>query len=152
MSARPSTYYLEWDAATGPDVEQPELRSEDIPRSGVRESLKAARDRADDISREFGVTVIVMRRVNVEDVTPAGDPPGLIWDWESDFVEDRTAAGPFHRLLGYFREDGSQGAAWSAGVIARCSCDWQGKTYTTGGKAGAAWRKHRDRARQAVAT
>jgi len=30
----------------------------------------------------------IIRRVNIRDVTPAGDPSGLLWDWEEEFVEE----------------------------------------------------------------
>lgn len=31
---------------------------------------------------------VVHERVGIEDVTPAGDPPGILWDWEERIAWD----------------------------------------------------------------
>jgi len=30
----------------------------------------------------------ILKRVNIRDVTPAEDPPGLLWDWDEKFIEE----------------------------------------------------------------
>jgi len=30
----------------------------------------------------------ILKKVNIEDVTPPEDPPGLLWDWEEELVEE----------------------------------------------------------------
>ena len=32
---------------------------------------------------------VIHKRINVVDVTPEGDPPGLLWDWEDEYLEDK---------------------------------------------------------------
>jgi hypothetical protein len=39
-----------------------------------------------------GAWAQVIERIGIEDVTPSGDPPGLIWDWSDEwFVEEFIA-------------------------------------------------------------
>lgn len=82
---KPTRFYLEWDVA-GPDDDGPDLRTVDLDESTVDPRPAALRK-----SAEHGVTVIVMERVGITDVTPPEDPPGLLWDYEPTFVDDVTA-------------------------------------------------------------
>ncbi len=54
----------------------------------VAEVIANARARARAFARQNDCTVTVYERRNIRDVTPAGDPSGLIFDWDEEWVED----------------------------------------------------------------
>ena len=83
MTTRPTRYYLEWDEG---DEDTTLPAYVDAPGE-----LQEARTQALAASRTRGLTVAIIERVHVEDVTPPGDPAGLVWDYGYEFVEDVTA-------------------------------------------------------------
>lgn len=51
-------------------------------------ALAALRALANVLAAVNQATVAIFRRDNLQDVTPEGDPPGLLYDWEIHHVED----------------------------------------------------------------
>ena len=76
---KPKRYVLLYERKGEEDPEAP-------PPFESREfaTLSAARRAAEKCDGYWQI----VRLVNIRDVTPAGDPSGLLWDWEEEFVEE----------------------------------------------------------------
>jgi hypothetical protein len=58
------------------------MSSKDAQNRGIAAML------AQRLANSSGGTVCIYERRSIVDVTPPGDPCGLIWDWEEEYVTD----------------------------------------------------------------
>jgi hypothetical protein len=64
----------------------------DLCEQETCDDLEVTRSRARAYASMNGAWAQVIERIGIEDVTPSGDPPGLIWDWSDEwFVEEFIA-------------------------------------------------------------
>ena len=86
--AKPTPYFVEWvnvaKLAKAPADSDLDLRDFLELRDFERE--QDARVFCEQAP--FGALPCLYRRDNIRDVTPAGDPRGLLWDFEEELVSD----------------------------------------------------------------
>lgn len=61
-------------------------REERVNCRSLRVALKRARTAA-----ARGLMARVCRRINIRDITPSGDVPGLLWEWDDVVIWDSWA-------------------------------------------------------------
>jgi len=92
---KPTRYFVEYTDAEAykGELDWHRARDPESPESHVDPArYRCSHDCADlEAARTFTKThseCIIYERCNIEDVTPSEDPPGLLWDYEAEFVED----------------------------------------------------------------
>ena len=75
---KPARYYVEWVT---------EWREDNPPKTACYDATTLAAARL-MYSVHLDALPQIIERNNIRDVTPAGDPPGLLWDFEEEVVVD----------------------------------------------------------------
>lgn len=79
---KPAQYAVEFGQPTEEDEDPTSYRKESNFKT-----LKAARDFYDKVAAKNQGPVLY-ERVNLTDVTPEEDPPGILWSWDRKYVEE----------------------------------------------------------------
>lgn len=91
---KPSRYYVEWESTRLVKA----ARAQGVPDDAIDPAsvcvqkdvtdLGTARLLATRLRREGNLLVCIYERKNLRDETPPEDPPGILWDWDSELVEE----------------------------------------------------------------